>query len=50
MKTLMRSIREQLLTLPDHTKLYPGHGPPTTVGRERFANPFLVPHYGGELA
>lgn len=50
MKTLMRSIREQLLTLPDHTKLYPGHGPPTTVGRERFSNPFLVPHYGGELA
>jgi glyoxylase-like metal-dependent hydrolase (beta-lactamase superfamily II) len=50
MKTLMRSIREQLLTLPDHTKLYPGHGPPTTVGGELFSNPFLVPHYGGELA
>jgi glyoxylase-like metal-dependent hydrolase (beta-lactamase superfamily II) len=50
MRTLMKSIREQVLTLPDHAKLYPGHGPATTVGRERFGNPFLVPHYGGELA
>jgi len=50
MRTLMTSIREQVLTLPDHTKLYAGHGPPTTVGRERASNPFLVPHYGGELA
>ena len=50
MRTLMRSIREQVLTLPDHTKLYTGHGPPTTVGRERATNPFLVAHYGGELA
>jgi glyoxylase-like metal-dependent hydrolase (beta-lactamase superfamily II) len=50
MKTLMKSIREQVLTLPDHTVLYSGHGPPTTVGHERTSNPFLVPHYGGELA
>lgn len=50
MQTLMRSIREQVLTLPDDTVLYPGHGPPTTVGQERLTNPFLVPHYGGELA
>jgi glyoxylase-like metal-dependent hydrolase (beta-lactamase superfamily II) len=49
-KTLMRSIREQVLTLPDDTVLYPGHGPPTTVGAERTGNPFLIPHYGGELA
>jgi glyoxylase-like metal-dependent hydrolase (beta-lactamase superfamily II) len=49
-KALMRSIREQVLTLPDDTVLYPGHGPPTTVGHERIGNPFLVPHYGGELA
>jgi glyoxylase-like metal-dependent hydrolase (beta-lactamase superfamily II) len=47
---LMASIRGQLLTLPDATVLYPGHGPPTTVGDERRGNPFLVPHYGGELA
>ena len=48
--TLMRSIREEILTLPDRTVLYSGHGPPTTVGAERVGNPFLVPHYGGELA
>ena len=40
--TLLRSIREQLLTLPDETLLYPGHGPSTTVGAERRANPFLT--------
>lgn len=46
-QTLMRSIREQILTLPDETALYSGHGPETTVGFERVANPFLVPHFGG---
>jgi hydroxyacylglutathione hydrolase len=39
--TLMRSIREQLLTLPDDVAVYPGHGPETTIGRERDGNPFL---------
>jgi glyoxylase-like metal-dependent hydrolase (beta-lactamase superfamily II) len=39
---LMISIREQLLTLPDNTTLFPGHGPRTTVGRERAQNPFLL--------
>jgi glyoxylase-like metal-dependent hydrolase (beta-lactamase superfamily II) len=48
--TLMRSIREQVLTLPDDTVLHPGHGPATTVGEERAGNPFLVPHFGGEMA
>jgi len=47
---LMESIRSQVLTLPDETRLYTGHGPPTTVGDERVGNPFLIPHYGGELA
>lgn len=47
---LMRSIREEVLTLPDDTRLLTGHGPETTVGRERTGNPFLIPHYGGELA
>ncbi|MDP2959003.1 MAG: MBL fold metallo-hydrolase [Longimicrobiales bacterium] len=47
---LMRSIREQVLTLPDAMVLLTGHGPPTTVGDERTGNPFLVPHYGGQLA
>ena len=47
---LMTSIRNQVLTLPDHTVLYPGHGPPTTVEAERIGNPFLISQYGGELA
>lgn len=49
-QTLMKSIRSEVLTLPDEMSLFPGHGPPTTVGHERIGNPFLVPHYGGELA
>jgi hydroxyacylglutathione hydrolase len=40
--TLVRSIRDQLLTLPDETIVYPGHGPATTVGRERATNPFVT--------
>jgi glyoxylase-like metal-dependent hydrolase (beta-lactamase superfamily II) len=47
LQRLMRSIRERILTLPDETVLYPGHGPETTVGHERATNPFLVPHFGG---
>tara|TARA_Y100000588_G_scaffold336067_1_gene376631 strand:+ start:5285 stop:5905 length:621 start_codon:yes stop_codon:yes gene_type:complete len=39
--TLMRSIREKVMALPDDTRLYPGHGPFTTVGQERETNPFL---------
>ncbi len=46
-QTLMRSIREQILTLPDETILHTGHGPDTTVGHERATNPFLIPDYGG---
>jgi glyoxylase-like metal-dependent hydrolase (beta-lactamase superfamily II) len=41
MEVLMRSIEERLLTLPDETAVYPGHGPRTTIGNERVANPFL---------
>lgn len=47
---LMRSIREQVLTLPDDTVLYPGHGPETTVAHERVSNPFLIPIYRGGFA
>lgn len=47
LETLMRSIRQQILTLPEETVCYPGHGPPTTVGHERATNPFLVPNFGG---
>jgi hydroxyacylglutathione hydrolase len=39
--TLMDSIRNKLLTLPDDTVVYSGHGPVTTIGRERASNPFL---------
>lgn len=38
---LMKSIREKLMVLPDETVVYPGHGPPTTIGAERRGNPFL---------
>ncbi len=41
MEVLMRSIEERLLTLPDETIVYPGHGPATTIGDERAHNPFL---------
>ncbi len=39
--TLLRSIRERLLPLPDETRVFPGHGPETTIGHERTKNPFL---------
>lgn len=39
--TLLRSIRERLLPLPDPTIVYAGHGEPTTIGWERAHNPFL---------
>jgi hydroxyacylglutathione hydrolase len=38
---LIRSIHEKLMVLPDETIVYPGHGPPTTIGDERRGNPFL---------
>jgi len=41
MSTLLHSIRTKLLTLPDETIVYSGHGPSTTIGRERDSNPFL---------
>lgn len=45
--TLMRSIRAQVLTLPDETTLHSGHGPETTVAHERRTNPFVTGVYGG---
>lgn len=39
--TLERSIREQVFTLPDSTRLLSGHGPETTVGEEKRTNPFV---------
>lgn len=40
-ETLIRSIKEKLMPLGDHMKVYSGHGMPTTVGFERMNNPFL---------
>jgi hydroxyacylglutathione hydrolase len=40
--TLIQSIHRELLTLPDATVVYPGHGPSTTIGAERQSNPFLT--------
>lgn len=39
--TLERSIREQIYTLPPATRIYPGHGPATTVAEEREGNPYV---------
>ena len=39
--TLLRSIRDVLLAFPDDAIVHPGHGPDTTIGRERRTNPFL---------
>lgn len=41
-RQLIKAVKEKLLTLPPETKVYPGHGPATTVGRELHSNPFLV--------
>jgi len=40
-ETLIDSIKKKILSLPDDTLVYPGHGPATTVGRERASNPYL---------
>jgi hydroxyacylglutathione hydrolase len=40
-RQILRSIRDQLLTLPDDATVVPGHGANTTIGREREKNPFL---------
>ncbi len=46
--TLIRGIREKLLTLPDDTKVFSGHGPASTIGEERQENPFLNTESGFE--
>ncbi len=37
-----KSVHGQVMVLPDETHIFPGHGPATTVGRERAENPFLI--------
>jgi hydroxyacylglutathione hydrolase len=50
--TLLRSVRDKLLTRDDAAHVLPGHGPTTTIGRERASNPFLqelaVPTHPGQ--
>lgn len=41
MGTLVRSVKEKLLVLPEDTKVYPGHGDSTTIGHEKKYNAFL---------
>jgi len=38
----LRNNREKILTLPDETIICPGHGPLTTVGKEKRDNPFFA--------
>jgi hydroxyacylglutathione hydrolase len=45
-ETLMRSIREKLMILPEDTTIYPGHGPKSTIGREKRSNPFVLEALG----
>jgi len=40
-EALVKSIRSQVFTLPDETRLLSGHGPGTTVGKEKSRNPFV---------
>ncbi|HEY0678517.1 MAG TPA: MBL fold metallo-hydrolase [Chitinophagaceae bacterium] len=41
-ETLIRNIREKLFVLPPEVRVYPGHGPDTTIGHERDFNPFMT--------
>ena len=49
-KQLFESIRKEVLTLPDDTRLLSGHGPETTVRDERYGNPFLISQASGRFA
>ena len=41
MSKIVRSIKDKLMTLPEHTTVYPGHNDMTTIERERMYNPYL---------
>lgn len=41
-ETIISSIKEKLMVLSDNIEVFPGHGGPSTIGRERVRNPFLV--------
>jgi glyoxylase-like metal-dependent hydrolase (beta-lactamase superfamily II) len=41
LRTLVNSVKDKIWVLPDETTILPGHGPPTTIGFEKKANPFV---------
>jgi hydroxyacylglutathione hydrolase len=41
LSAMTHSLENVILPMPDHTRVYPGHGPSTTIGVERATNPFL---------
>ena len=45
---MLRSLREKVLALPDDALVLPGHGPATSIGRERGTNPYLT-QLAGEI-
>ncbi len=49
LSTLLRSIDDVLVPLGDPVTVYPGHGPTTTIGRERAGNPFLRKEWRAEI-
>ena len=48
--TMLRTLRDKVLTLPDDVAVLPGHGEQTSIGRERATNPFLLELTAGETA
>lgn len=49
-ETLIHSIFTQLLPLGDEVVVYPGHGPETTIGREKQLNPYIAQHQGEQFS
>jgi hydroxyacylglutathione hydrolase len=49
-ETLLRSITEKLFRFPDESIVYSGHGPETTIGREKANNPFVLEYLGMKTA
>jgi glyoxylase-like metal-dependent hydrolase (beta-lactamase superfamily II) len=49
-EAMLRSLRDVVLPLDDATVVLPGHGPATTIGRERATNPYLAEAMAGEGA
>jgi hydroxyacylglutathione hydrolase len=51
-EAMLASLRDKILPLADETVVLPGHGPSTTIGRERASNPYLrnLPPRGADAA